>query len=234
MRILTWNILAQETLPEDAICWQQRLGKILQTILSIDADIILLQEVDLAMFNDDFAPLFDQWHRVSHMINKKRTLHFGNATLWRRELGECDQVIERSRCLHVRLANSKLIITNVHLPVGRGFEGCLNRMSHIESCKKVWQNAREIIMGGDFNESMSNPFGLVLDLRNFGFEFHDLPKLTCRTFSGHVHDIDHLCYKSVSFKFVGDPHLPSSLPYEIDENNPSDHIPCVYLIKCIN
>jgi endonuclease/exonuclease/phosphatase family metal-dependent hydrolase len=229
MRVVSWNILAQETLPETAIPFSIRLARILETLFQIDADIIFLQEVTVESFEEHFAPLFHDRHHACHHKSKKRTCSFGNAILWKKTLGGSNLVIERSRCIHVSLINYPILLTNMHLPTGAGLSGYHTRLTHIQSCKKVWQNYNHTIMGGDLNEGLWNPFGIAADIRNLGFTVHDEPKLSCRSFAGNVYDIDHICLKGM--KFVGQPSIPLSLPNKVDESHPSDHVPVVYEIQ---
>jgi exonuclease III len=197
MRIFTWNILSQTTLPPESISFAERLPQIIKTIQQADADFVLLQEVNIGSFKDDFASLFCVYHYAHHHLSKKHTCLFGNATFWKSQYGESKQIIERSRSLHVVLPH--LLITNVHFPAGSGFQGYKNRLTHLTSAQKIWQTYNNCIMGGDFNEGCWNPFGLILDLRQDGFLFDDNPKLTCcslRDNKPNVYDIDHICVKS--------------------------------------
>jgi endonuclease/exonuclease/phosphatase family metal-dependent hydrolase len=243
-RILTWNILAQATLTDEQssqLPWSKRLAGILKIILESNLDFILLQEVDLYNFEKDFAQLITKYEYERHHIIKtgknKRTISFGNVTLWR--LGRRINSFSSSRCLHVEIEinnTQSICLTNVHFPAKPGFEGYKEKKNHLVSCIKYWQQKENIIFGGDFNDSLSyqdaegKTAGLALDISQLGFVIlkEELEKKTCKSFRGNIHNLDHILVRGsltitlkLDISHVNINDIPNSII-------PSDHLPMCY------
>src|SRR6185369_17269452 len=86
MKIVTWNILADRYFTKERygssdkilFDWTYRIQLVISNILSFDADIICLQEVELASFQKDFSSLLDRYSYVQHTVCKKRSNPIGN------------------------------------------------------------------------------------------------------------------------------------------------------------
>jgi endonuclease/exonuclease/phosphatase (EEP) superfamily protein YafD len=232
--VLTWNVLSQTTVPAMIDRpWKDRLVALLHTLIAFDADVVFLQEVDLAGFEQDFSSLFEDYYYACHHISKKRKLVFGNATLWRRSLfPHAITTEERSRTLHVILSDY-FLLSNVHLPAEGGF---VERRKHISSCQKVWLSNPHlpVIVGGDFNAHSGTPDGIFQSMLELGFQGLRVPNkfthLSLR--SGIKSDLDHVFISGVSIQLestfaVGseiDPHLLGT---------PSDHKPVIAIIRVV-
>jgi endonuclease/exonuclease/phosphatase family metal-dependent hydrolase len=244
MKLLTWNILAQATVPEALqaeLAWANRLPSILQYLMSIRPDFICLQEVDLNSFESNFKSLLDvytfQRHAVCMKGKHKRTSTFGNVTLWR--TGDLVQTDEGSRSLHVVLKITEeetICISNVHFPAMPGLAGYYEKKKHYGSCAGRWAKlgCLNVILAGDFNDGLSfidedgKRAGLYMDVSCFGFQIseEELKKQTCKSFRGNIYNVDHV----VSRANVVTKHIPqgfdvTTLP---SASLPSDHLPVLY------
>ncbi len=234
-----------------------RVQTIIQILKDINADIMLLQEIDLATFELDFAPLLKEYQYERHKINKKRTNLFGNVTLWK--IGKLINSTLSSRCLHITLQlenGFEFIVTNVHFPAKNGLDGYKEKYTHLLSCVKIWKDFPNVIFGGDFNDSLcfkneiGNIIGLGLDIPNLGFSIstQELEKKTCKNMiNGNIYNLDHILIRGnlkinyLDSKIVLNQILPGMerSSVELDGNevlrvpnsiNPSDHIPVVYQV----
>jgi endonuclease/exonuclease/phosphatase family metal-dependent hydrolase len=244
--VLSWNILSQFTIEEQKVelGWSKRLPKILLLLKTLDADIVLLQEVDLANFEVDFASLLPHYDYARHKIivsgKHKRTNLFGNVTLWKRSF-YCKETILTSRCLHVMLeiAEKNLLISNVHFPAKNGLEGYREKFQHLVSCMKVWKDHPLVLFGGDFNDGLSfqnekgDIIGLGKDVKDLGFLVppEELKKKTCHHVNGNLYNVDHVLCRGLHGTYVN-----NNMYYEFDAANvpnpdiPSDHIPILYKV----
>jgi len=93
MRAISYNILAQRYVRDfpavtnlEILSWDYRLSLILKAIAVENADLILLQEVELETFEVDFASLFASYSFCRHVVDKNRKNPIGNVILWRNHL----------------------------------------------------------------------------------------------------------------------------------------------------
>ncbi len=243
-KVLTWNIAHQSTLPQETreiLDWPTRLESILRTLQSSDADIIMLQEVDLGTLRTDFKQMESKYDCISHVRNKRRTNAFGNATFWSRAFTHSGTTMG-SRVLHTKLVIGGMTVTisNVHLPAMNGYDGYIGKLSHIKSCVKTWKNDSPIIFGGDFNDSFmfridGKIAGLFADISTLGFQCAagELEKQTCKSLrTRNVHNVDHILVDG-NLKITL---IPSGVDARVipSRENPSDHIPVVYRIDTMN
>jgi endonuclease/exonuclease/phosphatase family metal-dependent hydrolase len=243
--VLSWNILSQSCIDESKLAqaWQVRLPKIINVLQKSNADIILLQEVDLEHFETNFDALFGMYQYERHKIilkgKRARTNPFGNVTMWR--IGTLLTTTITSRCLHVELMLSKssIMVTNVHFPAKNGLEGYKEKLKHFISCTKIWKDSIDIIFGGDFNDGLcfKNEIGEIIglgsDVKEFKFEvpIEELQKNTCKSTNGKICNVDHILVRG-NLKAV---YLPWFDVNEIPDNvaprdvNPveNSHLPMV-------
>lgn len=244
MQLLSWNILAQSTIPDElqeTLKWEKRLPVILAYLKTIGADFVCLQEVVLNIFESDFKELFSIYEFARHAVcmkgKYKRTNTFGNVTLWKR--GTKTEVLQGSRALHVKLQgivkDRDVCISNVHLSAKPGFEGYVEKRRHFASCAEKWKTL-EVIVAGDYNDGLSfqedgEPAGLHRDFTCTGFLIPDeeLKKQTCKSFHGNIYNLDHVLSRgSVVTTYIPQKFDVMSLPCK---NLPSDHLPVLYGIS---
>jgi hypothetical protein len=134
--------------------------------------------------------------------------------------------------------DTKIVLTNVHLPAKTKEEGYKERLVHFQSCQAKWVskflNPDNIVIGGDFNDGLryKDPItgldaGLYRDLMNAGFDPQsqiDKDKKTCG-----VYNIDHVLTKGFIKAHV-EPcfHHEKNLLNSPNAYIPSDHIPIMY------
>jgi endonuclease/exonuclease/phosphatase family metal-dependent hydrolase len=121
--------------------WSYRRQLIFKLLKEIDADIVCLQEVELA----DIPP-HDYPFSHSHHITKKRTSPFGNLTLSKYPL---TPIKETTHSL-VTLIDDRFIIVNTHLTVGDSIE------KKREQLEKLMIHS-PLVIAGDFNDEMEDP-----------------------------------------------------------------------------
>src|SRR5579871_1447308 len=120
IRVVSWNILAQQYLKIDEFKhldefhkgllsqWEVRRGFIISTLTKMKADIILLQEVTLASFEEDFKNMFNTYNYVIHINNKHRRNPIGNAILFRKDKFTLVESHSRTKAIHAKLAFDKI------------------------------------------------------------------------------------------------------------------------------
>ncbi len=245
LTVLSWNILSQFTIEEGKmeLVWSKRLPRILELLTVSAADIICLQEVDLATFETSFAPLFSTYKYERHQIipsgKNKRTNPFGNAILWK--VGSASNVARSSRCLHVTLRllhGFEFIVTNVHFPAKNGLEGYKEKYRHLESCTKVWKDSLNVVFGGDFNDGLcfrddTGIIGLGHDVHELKFHVppEELEKKTCKSFQGNIYNVDHVLVRGN----LRSNYIPTKLDVSDIPNAaiPTDHLPIIYQIEYV-
>jgi endonuclease/exonuclease/phosphatase family metal-dependent hydrolase len=240
--VLSWNILSQFCINEQKseLSWNVRLPCILKILEQSNADIILLQEVDLEHFENDFASLLVKYSHERHKIILKgkhqRTNPFGNVTLWK--MGTLVNTIINSRCLHIELIlqENQFIVTNVHFPAKNGLEGYKEKLQHFISCTKVWKDTNNVIFGGDFNDGLcfkdtdGKIIGLGCDVKESGFIVppEELSKLTCK--GRNLSNVDHILVRG-KLKASYMPCLDFDVHQIPNSLIPSDHIPVLYTVS---
>jgi len=180
LTILSWNILAQRWADKcfadgeyplataHDILWSNRCPRIVAELLASTADVILLQEVDAAAFNELLPKLtgYDGLHQ-------KGNTHPCNATFWKPRLSLV-WAQHRSRTLstvlHDGQAKASVAIVNCHL------EGCpsasLKRVQQLQSALEGVRHAgslqaphASLVLAGDFNSTAE---GAVAAYLSFG------------------------------------------------------------------
>jgi endonuclease/exonuclease/phosphatase family metal-dependent hydrolase len=227
--VLSWNILSQTCIDESKLeqSWEFRLPNILNVLHKSNADIILLQEVDLEHFATNSDILFTVYQYERHKIilkgKRSRTSPFGNVTMWR--IGTLLTTTITSRCLHVELilSKSQIMVTNVHFPAKNGLEGYKEKFKHFVSCTKIWKDSTNIIFGGDFNDGLcfknesGEIIGLGSDVKKVGFivPIEELQKQTCKSPNGSICNVDHILVRG---------NLQASYVPWFDVNNIPDNV----------
>ena len=162
MKVLSWNILANEfiaqkyyTMIPSEILFnrQQRQDNILATLLAIDADIMLLQEV----MQSEYNLLTTHYDKTHHIIRGKyitwqnKRGYSGNVTLLRKQMfsftaEQTNYAFGLSvKCYHLKIP---FLILNVHLD-DVSADKRISALLQMET--DIKQNAN-VILGGDFNE----------------------------------------------------------------------------------
>lgn len=237
MRIVSWNILAQPTVPEhlrETHDWKLRLPHIIGYLLKTNADIICLQEVLMCSFLNDFEPVLDRYcfahHGVCVYKGKRKNESFGNVTFWKPHLITSD-IRFTKRCLHVKLlcGERAFVVSNVHFPAAPGKEGYLLKSSCLNECSTAW-DTETVLLCGDYNCGLAymednKHAGLHSDLTNNRFVIpeEELTKQTCKSFRGNVHNVDHVLARAIEVHYIDQ---------ELDVNKqfPSDHLPILYRV----
>ncbi len=165
--------------------WPRRRALLLGELERLDADVLLLQEVDQRVFEELVAALPE----YDGERQRRDARYAGCATFWRRATfgraadrerpdprGKADlgcAVVSRSRALIVALASpgetdARVAIANVHLQGGRESEAA--RVAQIESALAVAAatQAGRVVVGGDFNSAADEaPARSLLDGGDF-------------------------------------------------------------------
>lgn len=243
MRVVTWNILAQTTVPDGFKTLNERLPCFLNYLQSVDADIVCLQEVMLSTFENDFKVLFKQYNATQHGVciykGKRQAETFGNVTLWKRDRYIKKDISTSKRCLHVKLVDLEqnvFVVSNVHLPAKPGLEGYMDKIKCLDQCVAFW-DIDDVLMVGDFNCGLAfkkedGTFGgLHSDLVQLGFIISptQLSKLTCKSFRGNIYNVDYVLGRGnfVATYLKQDLDV-TSLP---SDQIPSDHLPLLYFVE---
>lgn len=244
--VCSWNLLAHSTVNESKVdlAWSVRLPQILKLLQNSNAGLLLLQEVELSTFEQDFAPLLNDYKYERHKIVMKgkhsRTNSFGNVTMWK--VGTLQRSSLTSRCVHVALmfeSGTLVMISNVHFPAKNGLEGYLEKRTHLNSCVKTWGNQENIIFAGDLNDGLdfrnAQGGGLGEDVKALGFVLtvQELGKRTCKSSrTGLCYNVDHVLCRGQELKLTFIDHAldVSTIPNAII---PSDHLPIFYKLELI-
>ena len=213
LKIVTWNILADRYFTKERYTsadkilfdWTYRIQLVISNILSFDADVICLQEVELATFKTDFLPLFDRYSYVQHTVCKKRSNPIGNVILSKYSI----RLLKETT--HSIIAQVEDIrIANTHLSVDSDDVTKLAQLS-----KLVTEFGKDLFLVGDFNSNFSDSF----DLDGYGITRYR----TCKT-RFNWHEFDYIMIPSdYSVRYslpIKDANIPSS-------KNPSDHLPLI-------
>lgn len=181
MKIVTWNILAQRY-SQSLASWEDRLSQILDLINDLDADILCLQEVELATSKDDFQPLFEHYNHYSHQISKKRNNPIGNLTLWRKNNFTVHEQKSNSSAVKIVLSTEdsarKFQIINIHLKAGL-YSKEDERIKQMQSVLKLSTAGVPACIVGDYNDDLSDERQLFKLLTNNGFMPHRSPGSCC-------------------------------------------------------
>jgi len=169
LSVLSWNLLAQDCtssilgaqrychVPREDLAWSNRCLRIVEELLSADADVLCLQELNFADELSIRSPLEAAGY-VGLMQKKDDPKHpTGNATFWKSSKLSCaSPAVHRSRVLTVLLQDEKkrercVAVANCHLE-GNPRES-LARVKQLQSTLKQLQQLRHqaVIVIGDFN-----------------------------------------------------------------------------------
>lgn len=240
--VMTWNILSELYIrPEEykhleeekkvLLDWPNRLSNIIDIITKIKPDIVLLQEVTLSGFEEDFAILFEHYNYVIHKQNKNRTSPIGNAIIFNKHFKLIEEK-HKTKSIHVKLEitdNKIVCISNVHFISGlRRRE--IQRMAETSSCLTVWSNEANVIIAGDYNDNFTNEEGIkALFITNGFINSGRLDKLTCVS-RGIAINCDHILTKGVDSR-------EKELLFDISKHPipneliGSDHLPVMSIIS---
>ena len=189
MKILSWNILANEfikeryypMIPEDILFnRQKRQERIMVTLKQADADVILLQEV----MQSEYNLLHNVFHTTYHLTKgkyiqwlKNKRSYSGNVILLRKSMfSPVEHSIDLDFGLaiqcHLKHSEIPILLMNVHLDD----VSAKKRLQQIKEIEPLLVSNRHIILGGDFNEhytSKARLYSLIKDY--FLTSYNDQP-----------------------------------------------------------
>lgn len=180
VRLATWNLLAPQyaKISKYPWCdphyldWNYRQSLIIPQLLQLDADIICLQEVQVDVWPDLFAPLESIYEGVIQNVTSGHNV--ASAILVRKDCPwKMERVESRSRALLTVLRNEhaanptkQLYLGTVHLEAGMNDDNDLQRYHQLKSlfkrlayhCRTDGTSLKEaaIVLAGDFNMLRSN------------------------------------------------------------------------------
>lgn len=251
IKIVTYNVLAQRfadnhydkyfhnSISKEDIVWDKRLLLIKEKIVTETPDVILLQEVELETFDNDYNSFKENYGYIRHAISKKRDNPIGNVILYKKDKFEyisesfnsCSIIIK----LKLLLSNKFIIICNIHLRAGLKSKR-VERHSQIKSCQKLidklnTKDNTSIIISGDFNDDLiedDNPVLKELLSKNYTITRSGTSCCVYNT-ENQIHnyfEFDHIITLKCSIKF-NKLNEWSPFPNKIE---PSDHIMMIYNI----
>jgi len=153
--LVSWNILAPTFAspsrypwaPPDVLGWSARSPRIVSALSNMDADVVCLQEVEVALWGEFFCQLSDLGYDA--VLQKTDGKHpIANAVLYRRGALRCVRSESRSRVLITVLeavdaavtGTEPLYVANVHLEAGA--EKAAQRFCQIKSLLRRLQLQR--------------------------------------------------------------------------------------------
>ncbi len=202
------------------ISWTERLAKIIDIIKNYD--LILLQEVDLLNYKEDFCDLFSDYNYFSHEITKKRTNFMGNIIFYKKTL--IKEFEYQTSCSLILMLN-KILFINVHLKAGlvSGLETRKNQMESIFNyIQKVKTNIKfdSIIICGDFNTE---------NLEEFPFFFENNLKIMHKGTKIKTCLVKNFLFDFVHVIFLNCKPVYKKKKFNIGEKDcPSDHSPVIF------
>eukprot|EP00443_Scrippsiella_acuminata_P056824 CAMPEP_0115393920 /NCGR_PEP_ID=MMETSP0271-20121206/11999_1 /TAXON_ID=71861 /ORGANISM="Scrippsiella trochoidea, Strain CCMP3099" /LENGTH=477 /DNA_ID=CAMNT_0002817575 /DNA_START=38 /DNA_END=1468 /DNA_ORIENTATION=+ len=245
LSVVSWNTLSRTWLeksrddpeyvnvPSECFDWDSRARRLLAMLVTLDADLILLQEVDFAVFEASFLkPLSEVGYEGLMQNDRKRTEEqpCGNATFWKKCRLQLQWADHRSRTLIAGLrlldglgVGGELAVINAHLESSQAKSEA--RASQLHSALGKVRGTSAVILGGDFNTGSDSPLHAVL--RNFEWHNHALAaayehlaavstaqatECTFAVSGGHRYAIDHLFY---SHRMLRPTALLEALPEEL-------------------
>lgn len=246
MHIISYNTLANSFAEPESywdrypqikdrkiISWDYRLPIILKSIITENADVILLQEIELASFENDFSSLFDTYSFWRHEISKKRTNHIGNVILWRNNL--IPEKKTATSCSLIIEFNDFWAI-NVHLKAGLT-SGEKDRVCQVKSLLKNVNWQKPGFISGDFNDVLNSP--CQYNVATQGLVAKELSKFQIHSNlnSCYVYNKEHNSNNYWTFDHVISHKLQvaiknrtSDIPFP-NETEPSDHLMMVFEIS---
>lgn len=184
IKIMSWNILADiwlnenqyRNIPLTFLNKHFRYNQNKEIIDQIDADIVLLQEVEYDIylkFRDDYKDKYHvvelQYHGEKHWArslapHKKMQLH-GNLIMIRNGLFKHLKIAKFQMSINGNMAglikfrhkqtNEKYIIANIHLDITESAR--IREINKLLEFLKKFMNNNKIIIGGDINSDLKNP-----------------------------------------------------------------------------
>lgn len=161
MKILSWNILADEFIkqryypmiqPEILMNRKEREKQIIRTLVHADMDVMLLQEV----MQSEYNALVNAFQKTHHLIRGKnikwqvKQSHSCNVILLRKSLFQVKEHVNLAFGLVVQCIYKKqqLLIINVHLDdISKE-----KRLQQFNEIVQYFSANEQIIVGGDLNE----------------------------------------------------------------------------------
>jgi endonuclease/exonuclease/phosphatase family metal-dependent hydrolase len=231
MKILTWNILAEEWIePEyyptirdfSVMDSDKRITLILKKLNTENADIMLLQEVTDVHY-DQLYKYFNRTYYISSLRaiqwTKSKTSS-GNITLVRKRL--CKTIYEIPLDYGVFVKADDIAIYNVHLD-DISFS---KRKNQIDRLRPRIAKETYVVLGGDFNQEFkeNNPLYKLSNMT-----VHN----TCITYFIEKNmNIDNILTKGFMASKEYCPHVPSNVTQGIRMYG-SDHLPVIAVINPI-
>jgi endonuclease/exonuclease/phosphatase family metal-dependent hydrolase len=210
MKILSWNILADEFIkeryypmipPELLLKRQHRQKQILTLLKHIQTDVMLLQEVMPAEYKLLVAAFKKTHHilRGKYITWQQKPSHSGNVTLLSKELFTLSAKpitdLKFGLIVQCEYQSQPLLLINIHLDdVSQP-----KRLSQLEELVPLIQTHEKIIMGGDFNDNYNTdkPSAVYKLIKNSGLKiFNHKPTY----YVGRPLCIDHILTKGLLFK----------------------------------
>ena len=162
MKILSWNILADEFIkkryypmipPDILLNRQHRQTQIIHSLIHMDMDVMLLQEV----MQSEYNALENTFRKTHHLLRgpyikwQGTQSHSGNVILLRKSLFSQPRVMPLKFGLGVQCIykNRPLVIFNIHLDDISHNE----RVKQLEELLPAISQSEQVIVGGDFNEN---------------------------------------------------------------------------------
>ena len=180
MKILSWNILANEFIQERYYPMipsqllfnrQKRQERIIATLKQADTDIILLQEV----MQSEYNLLYSEFHTTYHLIRgkyiqwqKNKRNYSGNVILLRKNMFSpvhysIDLDVGLAIQCHLKHSDIPILVINTHLDdVSQ-----TKRLQQIKELEPLLINNKRIILGGDFNEHYTNKSRLYSLIKDY-------------------------------------------------------------------
>lgn len=241
IKIITYNILAQRFYKYSGdkktkyFDWDYRKQLIINILIKNDADIICLQEVELANFKVDFNELFNRYDYFGHEITKKRVSPIGNIILWKKNVFNGNDCVNTSCSNKITFEYIKtgynFKFCNVHLKAGiNSDESIKARISQLKSVNRLDGD----IICGDFNDDFKNNNGIIDLIDELNYKIYNTYK-TCCVIDGN--DAHYWCFDNIMTKKNFDKEIKiekcksmSNLRIP-DTDNPSDHIPLIFMMS---
>ncbi len=218
-----------------------RLERVIGVLAEIDADLVLLQEVDEGAKRSRFERQVDRIgdalglaHRAYHPNHRLRAGHYGNAVLSRVALDHCENIdltepLRKKRgALHVRFAMGeaegarRVWLYNVHLGLAEAErQRQLNRLLNWHGRRRVGSDT-VVVIAGDLNDVYRKLYPAVLERAGFA-----APPARPKTFPAA------LPVRPLDAIFVRGPAAVTELLAKKDglASRASDHLPLVARVR---
>jgi endonuclease/exonuclease/phosphatase family metal-dependent hydrolase len=220
LTVWSYNVLAERYAGDTARPWTDRLSRLISKIAALDADVVFLQEIELATAEADFVSAlaiigFEGFTHIHSLKKGGRSNPIGNAVFWRTGDFFATDFWRNSTAIGVTLTKDghSMGLANIHLKAGIE-TGVAERVKQLRSTLRHLPPGN-VFIGGDWNDDLVP--GPVLDLlsgfhvcrvekscwvreRWFGFDHAavrgGVVVAACEVVVGHIprdgHDSDHL------------------------------------------